>query len=39
LNKDIAFDFSVWGGKLLVKDPKWSVNDEFFKSINGVVVI
>lgn len=39
LNKDIAFDFSVWGGKLLVKDPKWSVNDEFFKSINGVVVV
>ncbi|MGB2742196.1 MAG: DUF4274 domain-containing protein [Cognaticolwellia sp.] len=38
LNKDIAFDFSVWGGKLIVKEPKWAVSDEFFKSVNGVIV-
>ncbi len=39
LNKDIAFDFSVWGGKIVVKDPKWSVGDNFFQSLGGVVVV
>ncbi len=39
LNKQIAFDFSVWGGKLVVKDPKWSVSDDFFQSINGLIVV
>ncbi len=35
----IAFDFNVWGGKLLVDQPKWSVSDEFFQSIHGIEVI
>jgi len=39
LNKDIAFDFSVWGGKIVVKDPKWSVNDVFFQNLDGTVVV
>ncbi len=35
----IKFDFSVWGGKLLVKDPKWSVPNEFFCDASGIEII
>jgi hypothetical protein len=35
----IKFDFKFWGCKLLVNSPKWSVGQEFFKSIDGVEVV
>lgn len=35
----IKFDFSIWGGKLVVDDPLWTPPKEFFNSIAGVEVI
>lgn len=36
---EICFDFSHWGCKLMVNSPKWSVCEEFYKSIDGVEVV
>ena len=35
----IKFDFKFWGCELLVNSPKWSVSQEFFRSIDGIEVV